>query len=692
MAQIFVSYARADQALVRPLVAALCAEGWSVWWDPSINTGEEFDRLITTELGAAKAVIVVWTPTSVESRWVRGEAREAATRGILIPVRFRDARLPLDVRSLHTTDLDAWHDDPQSAPFQELQRALRALLGEAAASRPTPSLPDGPGRVSAPSKRRTMKRVGAAGALVLVAALGFFTWTRVRFHSAPSSSPEAAVVRVGVLSFDVLSESPAANHFAGGLTDEIISTLSANQLQTVSREDSVALRSATRDATLERLGASLLFDGTVEENGDDIHVRVHLDSASTHAVVWSGDFTSNAHQARTLQTAVAAKCAGMIQMALFAKSNASAAIDDQTLALTLRVVDGLRYSNIRERQLGIQIAQRAEELVARAPDFAWGHSILSNALGFAGAVEGLTGADLQERQRRQRAEAERALALDPKDAMAYFALSALATSRQEFESVVLKGLSMDPHPAIFVGGLYGREGELLFATGRLRGALPFFRRAAALDPLSSWESRDLASALAALGQMPEAKETLDRCLALWPDDPDVRREYLSIMVFYGTPRQALAVLDDPAVRPADLTDDAIAAMKAFLEARIAATGPSKAKAVQAMRTALAADALSPDFAVPALAALGEVDTALTTATGFATGSPAFARTPEVLFIPAAAPLRADPRFIKLAAQAGAMAYWQSTGKWPDFCTDERLPYDCRVEAARAMAVVRKDEQ
>ena len=28
-------------------------------------------------------------------------------------------------------------------------------------------------------------------------------------------------------------------------------------------------------------------------------------------------------------------------------------------------------------------------------------------------------------------------------------------------------------------------------------------------------------------------------------------------------------------------------------------------------------------------------------------------------------------------------YWQSSGHWPDFCTDATLPYDCRTEATRA---------
>jgi len=108
MADVFVSYARSDKARVAPLVAAIEAKGWSVWWDPEITPGQQFDDQIEAEIDAAKAVLVIWTPTSVASRWVRGEAREAAERGILVPVRFEQARLPMDVRAIHTTDIDGW--------------------------------------------------------------------------------------------------------------------------------------------------------------------------------------------------------------------------------------------------------------------------------------------------------------------------------------------------------------------------------------------------------------------------------------------------------------------------------------------------------------------------------------------------------------------------------------------------------
>ena len=128
MADVFVSYARSDKARVAPLVAAIEAKGWSVWWDPEIDAGQQFDAQIEAALKAAKAVLVVWTPTSVTSRWVRGEAREAADRGTLVPVRFDGATLPMDVRAIHTTDLDGWGDNPQSAAFQGLLRSLSSMI------------------------------------------------------------------------------------------------------------------------------------------------------------------------------------------------------------------------------------------------------------------------------------------------------------------------------------------------------------------------------------------------------------------------------------------------------------------------------------------------------------------------------------------------------------------------------------
>lgn len=129
MTDIFLSYSRQDKPLVAPIVAALEAKGWDVWWDMALVPGEEFDNVTATVLERARAVVVVWTPTSVASRWVRGEARVGADRNVLVPVRFEAAQLPIDLRAIQTTDFDAWGGDPQSGQFQTLHQSLLALLG-----------------------------------------------------------------------------------------------------------------------------------------------------------------------------------------------------------------------------------------------------------------------------------------------------------------------------------------------------------------------------------------------------------------------------------------------------------------------------------------------------------------------------------------------------------------------------------
>lgn len=59
-------------------------------------------------------------------------------------------------------------------------------------------------------------------------------------------------------------------------------------------------------------------------------------------------------------------------------------------------------------------------------------------------------------------------------------------------------------------------------------------------------------------------------------------------------------------------------------------------------------------------------------------------TRKFLFRSSAARMRRDPRFMPLAAKIGLVDYWEKSGKWPDFCAEPGLPYDCR-EAAKATA-------
>jgi len=109
VADIFISYSKKDHEEARLLAAYLEAEGFSVWWDTSLKSGEQFRKVIMTELGRARAAIVIWTENSIESDWVQSEAGRAHADRKLIPVKakrlqYKDIPPPFD--NMHTENVD----------------------------------------------------------------------------------------------------------------------------------------------------------------------------------------------------------------------------------------------------------------------------------------------------------------------------------------------------------------------------------------------------------------------------------------------------------------------------------------------------------------------------------------------------------------------------------------------------------
>ena len=105
MADVFISYSKIDRPLVEQLAHELLAKGFTVWWDTALVSGESFRDVIVRQLKEARAVIVVWTPSSVKSEWVISEADRGRYRGVLIPVRTDDLAVqeippPFDVRHM----------------------------------------------------------------------------------------------------------------------------------------------------------------------------------------------------------------------------------------------------------------------------------------------------------------------------------------------------------------------------------------------------------------------------------------------------------------------------------------------------------------------------------------------------------------------------------------------------------------
>lgn len=254
MADVFVSYSRGDKARVAPLVAGLEGQGCAVWWDPAITPGQEFDRLIAEQLTRACAVVVVWTQDSVMSRWVRGEARDGADRGILVPVRFGNVALPIDFRAFHTIDLDENADVARSPAFQEVLAAIRALV---------------------------TKSRDASGETAAV---------------APTATPAAAGparVAICVLPFANQGGDPEQEFFSDGITNDIITELSRWRMLSVRpRSASFKYRGGAVDPmrVARDLNVNYVVEGSVRRIGGRVRITVQLVDGETGSQVWGEKF------------------------------------------------------------------------------------------------------------------------------------------------------------------------------------------------------------------------------------------------------------------------------------------------------------------------------------------------------------------------------------------------------------------
>lgn len=131
MSDVFLSYATQDRERIRPLVDALEASGWSVWWDRRIPAGRAYAEVIEAAIHDAQCMLVVWTKASVESEWVREEADRGKRRRLLVPVRLDDVEPPLGFGQIQAADLIGW-DGTRTAPgFRQLRDDVASILGTA---------------------------------------------------------------------------------------------------------------------------------------------------------------------------------------------------------------------------------------------------------------------------------------------------------------------------------------------------------------------------------------------------------------------------------------------------------------------------------------------------------------------------------------------------------------------------------
>lgn len=129
MHDIFISYSKEDKEQASAIAMALESDGFEVWWDIDIPTGQTWDSVIESAINNSKCVIVLWSKISVESEWVRIEAAEGKKRNILIPVRIEDVEVPLAFRRRQFIDLIEWSKKKSDLNFKKLIEDINLTIG-----------------------------------------------------------------------------------------------------------------------------------------------------------------------------------------------------------------------------------------------------------------------------------------------------------------------------------------------------------------------------------------------------------------------------------------------------------------------------------------------------------------------------------------------------------------------------------
>jgi hypothetical protein len=130
MTDIFISYSAKDAPIANDLAMALRTEGYSVWWDRRLAAGDNFAELIEQRLAAASAVLVLWTPDSIDSSWVREEASYAREQNKLLPIKVGNVQMPFGFKEISAINLRNWSGDKHDPAFEVIKRSIERLVAE----------------------------------------------------------------------------------------------------------------------------------------------------------------------------------------------------------------------------------------------------------------------------------------------------------------------------------------------------------------------------------------------------------------------------------------------------------------------------------------------------------------------------------------------------------------------------------
>jgi TolB-like protein/Tfp pilus assembly protein PilF len=425
--------------------------------------------------------------------------------------------------------------------------------------------------------RKAGRKLTALVVLLAALAAGLMVFRFLRSQPAlekekPTSlAAEVDSKSIAVLPFENLSDEKANAYFADGIQDEILTRLSQiADLKVISRTSTQRYKSAPENLPeiARQLGVAHVLEGSVQKQGDAVHVTVQLIKAATDSHVWADSFDRKLTDIFSVESEIAKAIADQLQVHLTGREKqviaAKPTDNPEAYDAYLR---GLAYTmktqNTPANYLGAQTYFR--EAVRLDPKFALAWALLAyvDARGYHTTNLQPTVA-LREEARQA---FETALALDVNLGEAWIAKGYYHYGcANDFETAVrcyeqarkfLPNSSRIPQSLAFVA----RD------RGQWERSESYFNEAERLDPRNVSLLTRHAQFYIALRRFPEALRKLDQILAIAPGDIDALVEKAAIAQAEGDLPGAATLLAQVQPAAGDPTAWETLAYQAILERR-----------------------------------------------------------------------------------------------------------------------------
>jgi TolB-like protein/DNA-binding winged helix-turn-helix (wHTH) protein/Flp pilus assembly protein TadD len=449
---------------------------------------------------------------------------------------------------------DALHDDADQPKFVETipRRGYRFIAQvEArevapATAAPAETAPPAPileqqsveTPTAVPKPRRMTGHWLLGGAALSLACLGLLA-----FHSGgwrnrlPAQSRSKPIESLAVLPLENLSNDPAQDYFADGLTDEMITSLAKISALRVISRTSVMRYKGTKEPlpqVARELNVDAVLEGTVMRDHDRVRITAQLVAAAPEKHLWAEEYEGNLSEILKLQQAVAKAVTREIRIQLTP--------GEQTLWNRPQAVDPAAYeAYLKGRHLwalsGEANLQKSrnyfEQSIEKDPSYARAWAGLADTYNYLASWGVLSSSDARP---RARAAAEKALELDDRLAGPLVALAEVKVNYEwdwaGAERLYRQAITLNSNDGMAHHGY----ATYLAAVGRNAEAVVEARRAHEVEPLSGIYSANVVWKLY-LARRYEEAESEKRRLNQWDG-------YIVASLYLQTrrPREGVAML------------------------------------------------------------------------------------------------------------------------------------------------------